>query len=107
MLYIRACECLLKILAIPKVIPAHDALTFEPSVQFRNGSNQRFQVSILSDSHTRDSSNKHWTNASRAFIHDYDRERPHQALNMQYPAEFYTSPQPYTGYRSCITRSTI
>jgi hypothetical protein len=33
-----------------------------------------------------------------AFIHDYNRERPHQALNMQYPAELYTpSPRPYTG----------
>src|SRR6202789_1389124 len=33
-----------------------------------------------------------------SFIHDYNRERPHQALNMQYPAELYTpSPRPYTG----------
>ena len=33
-----------------------------------------------------------------AFIHDYNRERPHQALNMRYPAELYTpSPRPYTG----------
>jgi len=32
------------------------------------------------------------------FIHDYNRERPHQALNMRYPAELYTpSPRPYTG----------
>jgi putative transposase len=33
-----------------------------------------------------------------AFIHDYNHERPHQALNMQYPAELYTpSPRAYTG----------
>jgi putative transposase len=33
-----------------------------------------------------------------AFIHDYNQERPHQALNMRYPAELYTpSPRPYTG----------
>ena len=32
------------------------------------------------------------------FIHDYNQERPHQALNMQYPAELYTpSPRPYIG----------
>src|SRR6204780_878612 len=32
-----------------------------------------------------------------AFIHDYNHERPHQALNMQYPAELYTpSPRAYT-----------
>ena len=33
-----------------------------------------------------------------AFIRDYNQERPHQALNMRYPAELYaTSPRPYTG----------
>jgi putative transposase len=33
-----------------------------------------------------------------AFIHDYNHERPHQALGMQYPAELYsTSPRAYTG----------
>ena len=32
------------------------------------------------------------------FIHDYNQERPHQALNMRCPAELYTpSPRPYTG----------
>ena len=32
------------------------------------------------------------------FIQDYNQERPHQALNMRYPAELYTpSPRPYTG----------
>jgi putative transposase len=33
-----------------------------------------------------------------AFIHEYNWERPHQALNMRYPAELYTSsPRPYIG----------
>jgi putative transposase len=32
------------------------------------------------------------------FIRDYNQERPHQALNMRYPAELYVpSPRPYTG----------
>jgi len=32
------------------------------------------------------------------FIRDYNQERPHQALNMRYPAELYApSPRPYTG----------
>lgn len=32
------------------------------------------------------------------FRHEYNFERPHQALNMQYPAELYsTSPRPYRG----------
>src|SRR6202140_3850306 len=32
------------------------------------------------------------------FIREYNQERPHQALNMRYPAELYTpSPRPYTG----------
>ena len=32
------------------------------------------------------------------FIDCYNRERPHQALNMKYPAELYrTSPRPYQG----------
>jgi putative transposase len=32
------------------------------------------------------------------FIEGYNQERPHQALNMKYPAELYTpSPRPYTG----------
>ncbi len=43
------------------------------------------------------------------FSEVFNHDRPHQALNMQYPAELYTpSPRPYTGpTRSCITRSTI
>lgn len=33
-----------------------------------------------------------------AFIQDYNHERPHQALNLRYPAELYSpSPRPYTG----------
>jgi putative transposase len=33
-----------------------------------------------------------------AFIECYNHERPHQALNMKYPAEIYTtSPRPYKG----------
>src|SRR5882672_9482261 len=33
-----------------------------------------------------------------AFIHDYNHERPHQALGMKYPGELYsTSPRAYTG----------
>jgi putative transposase len=33
-----------------------------------------------------------------AFIHDYNHERPHQALAMRYPAELYSpSPRAYTG----------
>jgi putative transposase len=33
-----------------------------------------------------------------AFIHDYNQERPHQALGMRYPAELYLpSSRPYTG----------
>ena len=32
------------------------------------------------------------------FIDEYNQERPHQALNMKYPAECYQpSPRPYTG----------
>jgi putative transposase len=32
------------------------------------------------------------------FIHEYNQERPHQALNMRCPAELYIpSPRPYTG----------
>ncbi len=32
------------------------------------------------------------------FIHDYNQERPHQVLNMRYPAQLYMpSPRPYTG----------
>ena len=32
------------------------------------------------------------------FIEEYNQERPHQALNMQYPSERYrSSPRPYTG----------
>jgi hypothetical protein len=32
------------------------------------------------------------------FIHEYNHERPHQALNMKYPAELYSpSPRPYRG----------
>ena len=32
------------------------------------------------------------------FIECYNRERPHQAINMQYPAELYEpSPRPYRG----------
>ncbi len=32
------------------------------------------------------------------FIECYNHERPHQALNMKYPGELYTSsPRPYTG----------
>jgi putative transposase len=32
------------------------------------------------------------------FIQCFNHERPHQALNMKYPAELYSpSPQPYTG----------
>jgi putative transposase len=35
---------------------------------------------------------------SDAFIHEYNQERPHQALNMRYPAELYApSPRPYDG----------
>jgi putative transposase len=32
------------------------------------------------------------------FIQEFNHERPHQALNMKYPAELYTpSPRPYKG----------
>jgi putative transposase len=32
------------------------------------------------------------------FVHDYNQERPHQALGMRYPAELYQpSPRPYRG----------
>ena len=32
------------------------------------------------------------------FIHEYNEERPHQAIGMKYPAELYRpSPRPYTG----------
>ncbi len=42
------------------------------------------------------------------FIECYNHERPHQAINMRYPAELYEpSPRPYRGLASSSTRSTI
>ena len=39
------------------------------------------------------------------FIECYNRERPHQALGMKYPAElFRPSPRPYRGLRELPTR---
>ena len=33
-----------------------------------------------------------------AFVHEFNTERPHEALDMKYPAEVYTpSPRPYNG----------
>src|SRR5205085_8595396 len=35
-----------------------------------------------------------------AFVHEFNNERPHEALNMKYPAEIYTpSPRLYQGHR--------
>jgi hypothetical protein len=41
------------------------------------------------------------------FIECYNRNGPHQALDMKYPAELYRpSPRPIAGSMSCATRST-
>ena len=42
------------------------------------------------------------------FIEQYNRERPHQALEMKVPADLYRpSPRPYAGSKSSSLRSTI
>jgi transposase InsO family protein len=42
------------------------------------------------------------------FIQCYNQERPHQALNMKYPAELYrTSPRTYRGHPRSAIPSTI
>jgi putative transposase len=76
-----------------------DIERIQPGHPQQNGRHERMHLTLKKEA-TRPASRNLLQQQARfdEFIDDYNRERPHQALGMRYPAELYTpSARPYRG----------
>jgi putative transposase len=77
-------------IGLERIRPAHPE---------QNGRHERMHLTLKKEA-TRPAGQNFLQQQARfdRFIDEYNHERPHQALNMKYPAECYrSSPRPYTG----------
>ena len=77
-------------IGIERIRPAHPE---------QNGRHERMHLTLKKEA-TKPAGTNFLQQQSKfdRFIEEFNQERPHQALNMKYPAECYhSSPRPYTG----------